>query len=118
MKAATLPTDEILKTMPAEAVKQQHHLRETVCDLTLKALQARELNLKQINGVVGSIAQGINTGAASNKKDMKNVLSDAFSGMDDALLKVVEANKIALQKLTEGGESFEDSSVRKALKDL
>jgi uncharacterized protein DUF6781 len=118
MKTATLPTDEILKTMAAEAVKQQHHLRETVCDLTLKALQARELNLKQINGVVGSIAQGINTGAASNKKDMKNVLSDAFSGMDDALLKVVEANKIALQKLTEGGASFEDSSVKKALTDL
>ena len=48
MKTATLPTDEILKTMAAEAVKQQHHLRETVRDLTLKALQARELNLIEI----------------------------------------------------------------------
>jgi hypothetical protein len=118
MKTATLPTDEILKTMAAEAVKQQHHLRETVRDLTLKALQARELNLKQINGVVGSIAAGINAGTAVNEKDMKNVLSDAFSGMDDALLKVVEANKIALQKLTEGGASFDDSSVKRALTDL
>jgi hypothetical protein len=118
MKTATLPTDEILKTMAAEAIKQQHHLRETVRDLTLKALQARELNLKQISGVVGSITQGINAGTAANKRDMKNVLSDAFAGMDDALLKVVEANKIALQKLTEGGESFEDSSVRRALTDL
>ena len=118
MKTAILPTDEILKTMAAEAAKQQHHLRETVRDLTLKALQARELNLKQINGVVGSIAQGINAGTTANSEDTKNVLSDAFAGMDDALLKVVEANKIALQKLTEGGESFQDSSVRKALKDL
>jgi hypothetical protein len=33
--------------------------------------------------------------------------------MDDALLKVVEANKVALQKLTDGGASFEESSVRK-----
>jgi hypothetical protein len=118
MKTETLPTDEILKSIAAEAVKQQHHLRETVRDLTLKALQARELNLKQINGVVGSVTQGINAGTTANSEDTKNVLSDAFAGMDDALLKVVEANKIALQKLTEGGESFEDSSVRKALKDL
>src|ERR1700730_9364028 len=73
MKTATLPRDEILKTMAAEAVKQQHHLRETVRDLTLKALQARELNLKQIDGVVGSIAQGINAGTAANSEDMKNV---------------------------------------------
>jgi len=38
--------------------------------------------------------------------------------MDDALLKVVEANKVALQKLTEGGASFEESSVKKGLKEL
>jgi Family of unknown function (DUF6781) len=111
MKTGTLPTDEILKSIAAEAVKQQHHLRETVRDLTLKALQPRE-------DVVGSVTQGINAGITANSEDTKNVLSDAFAGMDDALLKVVEANKIALQKLTEGGESFEDSSVRKALKDL
>jgi hypothetical protein len=38
--------------------------------------------------------------------------------MDEALLKVVEANKVALQKLTEGGASFEESSVKKGLKEL
>ncbi|HEY6834038.1 MAG TPA: DUF6781 family protein [Pseudolabrys sp.] len=38
--------------------------------------------------------------------------------MDEALLKVVEANKVALQKLTEGGTSFEDSSVKKGLDEL
>jgi O6-methylguanine-DNA--protein-cysteine methyltransferase len=38
--------------------------------------------------------------------------------MDDALLKVVEANKLALQKLTDGGANFEESSVKKGLKEL
>jgi Family of unknown function (DUF6781) len=38
--------------------------------------------------------------------------------MDDALLKVVEANQVALAKLTEGGASFEESSVKKALDEL
>jgi Family of unknown function (DUF6781) len=38
--------------------------------------------------------------------------------MDDALLKVVEANKIAIHKLTEGGANFEDSRLKKGLKQL
>ena len=33
--------------------------------------------------------------------------------MDEALLKVVEANKVALQKLTEGGASFEEFERKK-----
>ena len=44
--------------------------------------------------------------------------SKTVTWMDEALLKVVEANKVALQKLTEGGASFEDSSVKKELKEL
>jgi Family of unknown function (DUF6781) len=38
--------------------------------------------------------------------------------MDDALLKVVEANQVALTKLTEGGASFEESGVKNALDEL
>jgi hypothetical protein len=49
---------------------------------------------------------------------MEKALSDALAGMDEALLKVVEANKVALQKLTEGGTSFEDSSMKKGLDGL
>src|SRR5437660_7639876 len=48
----------------------------------------------------------------------EKALSNALAGMDEALLKVVEANKVALQKLTEGGASFEESSVKKGLKEL
>src|SRR6478672_8119784 len=43
---------------------------------------------------------------------------NALAGMDDALLNVVEVNKIALHKLTDGGASFEDSSLKKRLKEL
>jgi hypothetical protein len=45
MKTATLNSDEALKTMVAEAVKQQTQIRSAVCDIMLKALQARELSL-------------------------------------------------------------------------
>src|SRR6478672_6972362 len=88
MKTPTINPDEMLKSMAAEAVKQHKQIRTTIRDLTL------------------------------SKIDVEKTLSDALAGMDEALLKVVEANEVALQKLTEGGAGFEDSSVKKGLKEL
>ena len=62
MKTATLNSDEALKTMVAEAVKQQTQIRSAVCDIMLKALQARELGLSQINNVVRNVTKGGNAG--------------------------------------------------------
>src|SRR4029077_808916 len=117
MKTATLNSDEALKTMVAEAVKQQTQIRSAVCDIMLKTLQARELGLSQINNVVRNATKGVNAGLG-DKGDVEEVLADAVAGMDDALLKVVEANQVALTKLTEGGASFEESGVKKALDEL
>jgi azurin len=117
MNTAAFNSDEMLKTMATEAVKRQAQVRSAVRDVTLKALQARELGLAQINAVVRSVTAGVNAGLG-DKGDMEKVLADAVAGMDDALLKVVEANQVALTKLTEGGASFEDSNVKKALSEL
>jgi len=117
MNPSTINPDEMLKSMAAQAVKQHEQIRTTIRDLTLKTLQARDLSLEQINGVIRNITAGVNIGVG-DKPDTQQTLSDAFAGMDDALLKVVEANKLALQKLTDGGASFEESSVKKGLKEL
>ena len=117
MNPSTINPDEMLKSMAAQAVKQHEQIRTTIRDLTLKTLQARDLSLEQINGVIRNITAGVNIGVG-DKTDTQQTLSDAFAGMDDALLKVVEANKLALQKLTDGSASFEESSVKKGLKEL
>jgi hypothetical protein len=118
MKPPVFNADEFLKSMAAEAVKQREQIRTAIRDLTLEALQMRELSLKQINSVVRNISAGVNVGVGEAKIDTGKTLSEALAGMDDALLKVVEANKIALHKLTEGGASFEDSRLKKGLKEL
>jgi hypothetical protein len=118
MKAPKIDPDEVLKTMAAEAVKGRKHIRTAIRDLTLQALQTRELSLKQIHTVVRKVTEGVNLGVAGDKLPLEKTLSDALAGMDEALLKVVEANKVALERLTEGGARFEDSSVKKGLKDL
>jgi O6-methylguanine-DNA--protein-cysteine methyltransferase len=117
MNPSTINPDEMLKSMAAQAVKQHEQIRTTIRDLTLKTLQARDLSLEQIASVVRNITAGVNIGVG-DKTDTQQTLSDAFAGMDDALLKVVEANKLALQKLTDGGANFEESSVKKGLKEL
>src|SRR6476469_5819683 len=118
MKTPGINADEFLKSMAAEAVKQREQIRTAIRDLTLEALQIRELSLKQINNVVRNISTGVNLGVGDAKVDTGKALSDALAGMGYTLLKVVEANKIALHKLTDGGASFEDSSLKKGLKEL
>jgi hypothetical protein len=111
-------TDEVLKNIARECVKQGENLRAGVRELTLKALQTRELSLGQIKQVVGSVTQGVNLGAVGPGINTEKALADALAGMDDALLKAAQASQIALQQLGRAGEDFEQSQVKKALDEL
>ncbi len=118
MKQPIIEIDEVLKKMAAESVKQGENLRVTVRDLTLKALQTRELSLAQIRQVVTSITEGINLGAAKSKLQAGKPLADALAGMDDALLKAVEASRITLELFTDQGVGVDESLVIVALDEL
>lgn len=110
--------DEILKKLASECVMQSENLRATVRELTLKALQSRELSLNQIKQVVKMVTEGINLGAASSSADTGKVLSDALAGVDDALLRAARASHLALRQTTNGGQEFHDSYLKKAVDDL
>ncbi len=110
-------SDEMLSQMTAQAVAQGESLRSTVRDLTLQALQSRELSLAQIKSVVRSVTEGVNIGAMQGKLGDSEVFEQALAGMDDALLKVVEASRIALHQIT-GDREYRDSHLKKALSDL
>ena len=110
--------DEVLKNLASAAVAQGGNLRANVRDVTVRALQARELSLSKIREVLRSVTEGINLGVAKTKGDVAKPLADALAGMDDALLKAVQASQIALQQLTDQGVDFKDSKIKKALNDL
>jgi len=110
--------DEVLKSLAQESVKQSENLRVAVREVTLNALRGRELTVDQIKRVVKSVTEGVNLGAATSKLDADKVLSEAFSGMDEAVLKAVQANHIALQQLSAQGQSLRDSQLKRALDDL
>jgi hypothetical protein len=103
------------------SAQQTAQLREAVFKATLGALQGRELSLKNIRSVLGTVAQAASTGAAQNalaNVDPEAMLDNAVSGMDDALLKAVEANRVALQQFVDKGVDLRESQLKKALADL
>ena len=118
MMKLPIDQDEILKGLAAESIRKGEDIRATVRDLTLKALQGRQMTLGQIRDVLRTVADGVNVGASKSTLDPEMLLTDAMGGMDDAMLKAVEANRIALEKLTGNGATFEQSQMKKALDEL
>ena len=103
------------------SAKQTAQLRSAVTDATLKALQGREMSLKNIRAVVKSVTEAASAGAAQNPLaglDPTQLLQSAVDGLDDALLKAVEANRVALGRLVEQGVDLGGKQMHKALDDL
>ena|SRR5258706_3826953 len=118
MMKLPIDQDEMLKGLAAESIRKGEDIRATVRDLTLKALQGRQMTLAQIRDVLRTVADGVNVGASKSTLNPEMLLTDAMGGMDDAMLKAVEANRIALAKLTGNGATFEQSQMKKALDEL
>ena len=110
--------EDILKTLASETVKQGENLRTSVRNLTLQALESRELTLEHIKGVLGSISAGVNLGLVQRGPDATRAIKDAVAGMDEAVSRAVDASRIALQKLAAEGRAFTDDHLARALDDV
>ncbi len=101
--------------------RQGAQLKKAVGDATLAALQGRELTLKNIRATLKSVAEAASTGAARNVVpgvDPAALLDQAVAGIDDSLLKAVQANRVALERLAAQGADLREKHVKKALDDL
>jgi hypothetical protein len=121
MMKSGIDQDALIQMFSGASAKQSEQVRKTVYDATLGALQGRELTLKNIRGVLGTVTQAASAGAAKNLAspvDVEKLLDDAVAGMDAALLKAVDANRVALQQFVSQGADLRDKHLKKALSDL
>lgn len=121
MLKAGIDQDAIIEMFAGASSKGGEQVRKTVSQATLAALQGRELSLKNIRGVLKTVAQAASTGAAKNITagvDVESLLDKAVAGMDDALVKAVEANRLALQQFVAQGVDLREKHLMKALSDL
>jgi hypothetical protein len=121
MLKSGIDQDALIAMFANASATGTEQIRKTVSDATLAALQGRELSLKNIRSVLKSVAQAASTGAAQNAMagvDPEGLLDKAVAGMDDALVKAVEANRVALQQFVNQGADLREKHLKKALTDL
>ena len=120
MKTAFDP-DALIDMFSSATAKQGEQLRQAVCQATLGALQGRELSLKNIRDALKTVTQAASSGIAKNvgaNVDVEGLLEKAVAGMDDALLKAVEANRVALQQFADQGVGLQEKTLKKAVDEL
>ncbi len=101
------------------AAKGAEQMRKAVHDATLQALQGRELSLRNIRSALAGVTQAVGAGAANaGVSQLDAMIETGIAGMDEALLKAVDANRIALQQLVDQGVSLRETHLKKALGDL
>jgi hypothetical protein len=113
--------DALIDMFSSATAKQGEQLKQAVSQATLAALQGRELTLRNIKAALKAISDAASAGAAKNMMpgiDAEALLDQAVAGMDDALLRAVEANRVALTTLAAQGADLRDKHVKKALDDL
>lgn len=118
MKTAFNP-DALIEMFAGASAKQGEQLRQAVCQATVGALQGRELSLKNIRQVLKTVTQAASIGLAQNQAtDAEALLERTVAGIDDALLKAVDANRVALQQFAEQGIGVQEKQLKKAVEEL
>ena len=121
MAKSGIDQDALIAMFASASTKSSEQLRKTVHDVTLGALQGRELTLQNIRAVLKTVTQAAGAAAAQNPTttvDVEAMLGDAVDGMDDALLQAVEANRVALQQFVAQGADLQEKHLKKAVDDL
>lgn len=121
MAKPAFDADALISQFETASAEGSAKLRQAVSDATLQALQGRELSLKNIRAVLATVTQAANTGLAKNAApalEVDALLDQAVAGMDDALLKAVDANRVALEQLAAQGADLREKHLKKALTDL
>jgi hypothetical protein len=113
--------DALIAQFEGATARQGAQLKKATTDATLAALQGRELSLKNIRSALKQVADAASLGVARNLGagvDPEALLDKAVAGMDEAMLKAVDANRTALSTLVAQGADLRDKHLSKALTDL
>ena len=110
-------TDSIRKAA-ADAIKSGGDVARRVQEVTLEALRNRRFDREGIREVVRAVSEGMAAAAPASGGTVRQVMGQAFRGMDEALTRSVEAGEQALRQLVATGRGMADHEVKDALAGL
>jgi hypothetical protein len=108
-------SNEQIREAASTSMASGENIRERVRELTLQALQSRRLDFSAMREVMTSLTQGISLGAERRGQDVRQALSEAFAGMDQAMSKAAQASSLALKELAARGRDFSDNELKQGL---
>lgn len=109
---------EEVREAAAETVRQGVDIRARMQEITLTALQNQRFDRHGMREVVRAVTEGAARGAEKSGADMSRVMSEALTGLDQAMRASAEAGYAALKQLTTAGRSFSDAELKQALANL
>ncbi len=113
------PSAERIREEAQAAVRQApEDIRTRVRDLTLQALTGRQFDGQQIREVVRGMTEGVAAGAEQRGTGMQEALYEALRGIDHALMRSVEAGRLALKEILATGKDVSDRELSAAFNGL
>jgi len=109
---------EVVKEIARTAIERGDDIRHDVRSVTLQALSDGHLDTKKITKVIRAVMEGVSIGAEAKGEQTKDALSDAMSGMDEALAKSAEASKLAVEEAAGHIKDFSSHDLKRAIDDL
>lgn len=107
-----------LKSGAAKSVADGVDIRAKVRDMTLAAIRDHRFDFAGMREVMSQMADGITVGAEKHGTDMRQALSQAFAGLDEAFTKSAHATQLALSELTSKTKEFNDTELKATLENL
>jgi hypothetical protein len=106
---------EAIREAATESVRAGVDIRARVHDVTLLALKARRFDRHGVREVVGAVTAGLALGAEQSRGELRQALSEAFRGLDDALRRSAESGATALRQFVATGKEFSDTDFKETL---
>jgi len=100
------------------AVETGENIKETVRQITIKALTKGDLDSQSVREVAEAVVKGAGFGATGQGAATKEVLDKAVSGLDEALSKAAEASKLAVKEAVGRSEAFSENELKRTLSDI
>ena len=126
-------SNDDLKSGAAKSVADGVDIRAKVRDMTLAAIRdhrfdfsgMREVMSQMADGITqhalnaqNFVADGITIGAEKHGTEMRQALSQAFAGLDEAFTKSAHATQLALSELTSKTKEFNETELKATLENL
>lgn len=112
------PSADDIKKAASDSVREGVDIRKRIHDVTLLALTSRRFDRKGMQEVVTAVTSGMALGAEQSQSDLRQALSEAFRGMDQALTRTADAGGTALRQLAITGKDLSDTELKQALSTL